>query len=651
MRLRVFILAGLLLLLLPVPGVFPQTNAPSGSSLRSDLQIGEIPDLFIGASFEERAIFSQAKAFFDQGNYEIARSSLEGFLLSHSNSPLLPDAYLLLGETYAAMGKGNRAAEHFQTFIDLFPDELRLKAVQHRLSGLYFSLGDLKKVLALWEGIENEEVSKHIVYDKLVSTYVKRKAYLEALRVLVKKAEISTDSGTRAFAEQEMVRFIREKLQEEDLKAVVDEFGATFPADEAMVRLIHLFDVKGDYYREEQMVLRFLSEFPGHPFATQARKSLERIAEKIKRSRYLIAVILPLSGRLAPFGANALDGAELAVQLFKEELPGASVGLAVRDSVGDPSRLRLTSEEWLKEYQPVAVVGPLLSKEVNRIAPMVEKAGLALISPGATSTRLFSLGESVFRNAVTNRFLCNAIAEYAVLELEVERFAVLFPDETLGKRWVGCFSEGVEKLGGEVILTERYPLNNTDFSSTILRLKKADLEDEGYVDELENEDGELEEVYIPGFDAIFLPADTVRAGLIIPQLLFHEFGQVNIIGTSSWHSPEFLKLVGTNAEGVVFVDGFFKGSPEPVVQTFVREFKARFHRDPDLFAAQTYDATRVILAALRKGALTPAAVKASIAETIDFPGASGFIYEVSGGEFIKEPFYLSVEHGKFIQVN
>ncbi len=623
----------------------------SSPSLGGDLHIGEIPELFSGASFEERTSFSQAKSFFDQGSYDLARSSLEDMIKAYPNSPLLPDVYLLLGESDVAMGKSKRAAESFQTFIDSFPDEMRIQVVQHRLSGLYFSLGELKKVLELWEGIQNEEGSKQIVYDKLIAIYSTRNASLDVLRVLMKKREIASDSVSRTLVEQEIRGLIHEKLQKDDLQSILKEFGMTFPSDEAMIRLIQFFDLKGDYYHEEQEVVRFLSEFPEHTFSMQARQSLLQIKDKIKRNRYLIAVILPLSGELAPFGNSALSGAELAVELFKEELPGASVGLVVRDSLGDPSRLRLTDEGWLNEYQPVAVVGPLLSKDVNRLAPIIAKSELALISPGATSLQLVSLGESVFRNAVTNRYLCKAIAEYAVLELEVERFAVLFPDEGLGRLWVDCFSAGVEKLGGEVVLTEAYPLNSTDFSSAILRLKKADLQQEGYIDDIENEEGELEKTYIPGFEAIFLPADAVRAGLIVPQLLFHEFEEVNVLGTNSWNSLEFLKLVGANAEGVVFVDGFFKDSPDPTVQTFVKAYHARFHQAPDLFAAQTYDATRVILASLKKGALTPGAVKTAISEIIDFPGASGFIYEVLEGEFIKEPFFMSVEKGKFIQVN
>lgn len=620
-------------------------------SKKNDPQIEVSPGLFNAASFDEKNLFAQAKAYFDQGNHEIAGSSLEAFLLDYAQSPLLPDAYILLGEVYRAKGEANRAVERLKTFLELFPGEPRLAPVRLRLSILYFQMGALKKITALWDEVSDDVPAKVRVFEQLVRTYRARKDALSALHVLMKKRDMRSEFVTPILVEEEIIALVRDQLSEQDLRSVVKSFGAMFPADEAMIRLMAFYDAKRDYYHEEQMVLQFVEQFPAHRYVGQARQSLTQIKNKIKTSRYLIAVILPLSGQLASFGNKALHGAELAIQLFKEELPGASVGLVVRNSEEDPSRLRITLEGWLEEYHPVAVVGPLLSKEVNRVAVALQKADLALITPGATSRRLFALGDTVFRNAVTNRFLCNAIAEYAVLELEAERFAVLFPEEQLGRRWVDCFSEGIEKLGGEVVLAEGYPLNDTDFSKTILRLKKADLEQDGFIEDIENEDGEVEELYSPGFEAIFLPADAVRAGLIIPQLLFHEFNTVSILGTNSWNSEEFLKLTGSYANGVVFADGFFSESTDPVVETFVTRYRTRFNEEPDLFAAQTYDATRLILATMRRGALTPAKVKAAIAETVDFPGASGFIYEILGGELIKEPFFIQVDQGKFTQVN
>lgn len=600
---------------------------------------------------EERTFFSRAKDQFDQDQYQLAFSHANDFIAMHPESPLLPDAYLLLGEIYAHQNDLHRAAEGFNTFLEKFPAESRTSRVHMRLSDIYFQLDDLSSIQAIWEDMPGQEESKKKIYDRLAQSYIDRQAYLEALGIMMKRREISRDPVDNTLVRHKITLLIRENLQADALQSVVKRFGSEYPSDEAMIRLISLYDLKGDYYREEREIRGFLKRFPNHFFKTQARQLLDRLKDKIKSDRYLIAVILPLSDQLRLFGNKALSGAELAVQLFKEALPTASVGLVVRDSEDDPSRLRMTIEDWLNEYQPIAVVGPLLSREVNQLAPILERRGLPLITPGATARNLVSLGSFVYRNAVTNRFLCNSIAEYAVLQLEIERFAVLYPEERLGQRWVDCFSSMVSDLGGEVVLVESYPLDNTDFSNTILRLKKADLEKDGFMEDVEKENGGVEKLYTPGFEAIFLPADAVRAGLIIPQLFFHNFNDVRILGTNSWNSPEFLKLAGPYAEGAIFADGFFLGSADPHVKGFIHEYRTRFKDDPDLFSAQAFDATRLVLAALRGGAGTPLQVKTAIAGAIDFPGVSGFIYEILEGELIKEPFYIEVRGGEFVQVN
>jgi len=603
------------------------------------------------ASPEEKAIFSKAQDFFDQGNHKLARSYLKDFLANYPKNVLLPDAYLLLSEAYFDAGEMNQAAATLNLFFERFPDEARVDAAKMRLTDIYFKVGRLKEIRSIWEGIFGNDVSKKGVYEKLGKAYIDRKEFLNALDTMMQRRTLSTDPVDQVLIQHEIELLMREKFREDTLLALIKQFGSAFPADLAFIQLINLYETNENYFREEKEIQRFLSRFPAHPYATQAQNQLDRMGEKIKSDRYLIAVVLPLSGKLEHFGNKALYGAELAIRLFKEALPMASVGLVVRDTEGDPSSLRMPLEDWLNEYAPVAVVGPLLSKEVERMAPIVEKAGLALITPGATAAQLSKLGDVVFRNAVTNRFLCNAIAEYAVLQLSIERFAVLFPEEAMGQRWVDCFAEGVKSLGGEVVLMESYPLNNTDFSKTILRLKKADLAKSGFIETIEHEDGRTEKLYTPGFEAIFLPADAVRAGLIIPQLFFYDFNEVRILGTNSWNAPEFLDLAGSYAEGAVFADGFFKGSTNPIVQGFVRQYRERFNEEPDLFAAQAFDSTRLILAALRGGAVTPKEVKSSIAGAIDFPGVSGFIYEILDGEVIKEPVFIEVQSGKFVQVN
>ncbi|HZR46835.1 MAG TPA: penicillin-binding protein activator [Candidatus Manganitrophaceae bacterium] len=600
---------------------------------------------------DEKTLLEQARTYSSQGNQEQALASLEQLLLNYPNSPLLPDVYLQFGEIYTAKGEMKRAAEVFKTFLERFPKEPRVDEVRLKLSDAYLALDELKESFSLWKDLPGEEGSKIAAYDKLVEAYSNRNDYFNAVQVLMEKKSLLIDPEANEKVRADVAAIVKGKLQEKELQSIVKQFGENFPSDEAILRLISQYHAKEDYFREEREIKQFLSLFPAHPAVSQVRTLFGEMKDKIKSSRYLVAVVLPLSGKLASFGNTALNGAQLAVQLFKESLPGASVGLIVKDLEEEPASRQSAFESWLEEYRPIAAVGPLLSKEVDRVAPILEKAGLFLITPGATATRLASLGNTVFRNAVTYRSQCAAIAQYAVSELTLKQFAILFPKESLGAEWVKCFSEEVAKSGGEIVHAESYPLNDTDFSQTIRRLKEADLKKNGVV-EMETEGRKKRELsYTPGFQAIFLPADAQKAGLIIPQLVFHNIKGVMLLGSSGWNAPEFLKLVNPYAEGATFVDGFFQGSPDPAVRKFVAQYRAKFQQDPDLFAAQAFDATRLILAALEGGATTSRDVKAFVANTKNYPGASGLIYEVRDGEFIKKPFFIQVQKGKLVQIN
>jgi len=624
----------------------PRAELPSASSGSAPLDrvVGPITP-------EEKSFFDQAKSAAASGNAEAAISAFEQFIFRFPNSGLLADVYFELGQLYSKRGEMKRAIETLKTILDRFSSHPRSDEARLHLSELYLMLGELKEVMVLWADLPNQESSKMLIYEQVAQAYLDQNEFLEALQVLMKKKELIVDPVANAAVREAIISIVKEKLPEKDLQATVKQFGSSFPADEALVRLIQIYDSRGDFYREEREIKRFVSAFPNHLFAGEAKQLAGQIREKIKAHRYLIGVALHLSGRLAPFGNNALNGVQLALQQFKETLPGASVGLVVRDLDEEGSRSEEVLEEWIDTFRPIAIVGPLLSKEVDRIAPVVERADLALITPGATASRLSSLGKSVFRNAITSRFQCHAIAEYAVTQMNLRRFAILFPKEGSGSEWVRCFSEEVSRLGGAIVHAEPYPVDATDFTATIRQLKEADLKKEGLAEIVQEGRRKREVSYTPGFDAIFLPGDADKAGLIIPQLVFHNIKEIPLLGTSGWNTPEFLKLVGPYAEGATFIDGFFAGSPDPLVRKFVGQYRAKFQQEPDLFAAQAFDAARLVLATLEGGALTPRDVKSALTKTKDFQGVSGLISEIRDGEVLKKPILIQVQKGKLVQVN
>ncbi len=603
----------------------------------------------------ERLLLEDAKLLIQSGNVSEGISALELFFLNHPNSLLAPDTLIEAGKAYSQQGNLKKAIEILRLFLEKFPKETRINNVRSQLSYAYLGVGGttlpgtiasagatppaVEAALSVWKGIAGQEAIKTPIYTRAAEIYVEQEAYAKAVRVLIQKKVFVTDSVETETTASAILAIVRNRLTEKELQAVSSEFSPNFPTDEVIIRLIKIYNKKGTLYLVEKESKHFLSLFPDHVYAEEAQQEISNIRTKVKENEYLIAVMLPLTGKLAQFGLSALQGVELALSQFKFVVPGAPVGIAVKD-MNEASTASL--EDWLNDYMPLGIVGPLLSKEVHQIAPVVEKERWPLITPGASAVSLPAMGTAVFRNAFTPAIQCRAIAEYATSTLNVKRFAILFPNDKSGKEWVRCFRANVTPAGGKIVLAESYLPNTADFKDQIVRIKTV--YDKGYgVDGIKIEGA--------GIDGIFLPGEEQSAGLILPQLFFHDIKDIPLLGTMGWSDPDFLKLAGRYAEGAVFADGFFEASDDPFIKKFVSQYKKQFNDDPNLFSAQAYDAARIILEAIKDGAKTPSDIRSALATTRDFEAASGYIFEMKDGEAIKKPFLIQIKKGKLVQVN
>ena len=67
---------------------------------------------------------------------------------------------------------------------------------------------------------------------------------------------------------------------------------------------------------------------------------------------------------------------------------------------------------------------------------------------------------------------------------------------------------------------------------------------------------------------------------------------------------------------------------------FVREYTERFGMEPDSFACNAYDATNIILNALKTAGNDRKAVRDAIAATKDYPGVTGKINFAANGDLV-----------------
>jgi len=632
------------------PGMTPLEAARAAATAGDDRQVITVIQQWLqtsrptGAEAAE-ALYLIGNASWHQQQADDAIFYLKKLLTDAPLSPLAANASVLLGQIYAARGSTAEAITYLEKAAALNPSPEFRKPIEEQLIGLYTQTGNLLKAV-------------------------------DTLLVLRQMAETAGDTAAVAALDGQTTDLIDHATDAEQLQRLLAAEGKRFPADAVLLRLADLAAQQHEPYDEEQWLKRFLTDFPKHPKSADVTARLRATIDAVKEKTAVIGLLLPLSGPARAFGRSALRGAQVAWETVPAQ-DRAPFGLAIRDSQSPDALPAEKLERWAKDFQLLAVVGPLLGREMAQAAPVAGRLELPFLNPGAligsrtgppkeqanepaneSAPREAAPKEAVkdedsylFWNGLTLAQQARSVADYAVTRLGAKRFMVLYPDVSYARTAAEVFSDTVRTLQGEVIASISYPSDVTDYGAQIRAMKSADMSRYGTIGPPVEGKPPDEWPYTPGFDAIFLPSDAEQGGLVAAQLAFYGYEQPVLLGVGSWDRPELFTYGGRYMENAVMADGFFAHSDAPVVQEFVRRYQMRYHEEPDLFAAQAYDAVRMVISALQQGARSGRQVRDYLAGIRLYPGVSGLTTLVPGGPAQKQPVMIKVQNGKLVQVN
>jgi branched-chain amino acid transport system substrate-binding protein len=611
------------------------------------------------ASPSTHPTLKQAKRLIDAGQAEEAITTLRRFLATSPKPELLDDTYLLLGAALHNTKQYVDALKYLRQLQTEFPDSEVTERGKLMQARVHAAMGNLDLALPILTGLRNlskDDSTKREALRLSGDFYAQKKDATRAIQAWLDEVALGTDDQ----AEDVRTR-IRDLASETSDKKALDQirdtFPRSFPGDLASLRLIDLYVARGEEHQAIRQIQQFLMNFPTHPQAEKTSELLTTLQAKLKSNQFFIAAVLPLSGKLAPFAGEVLSGIQLAVEANRDRAGNASVGLIVKDLESDYASFLDDFSELLNNDRPLAVIGPLLSKNLPVMAELAERAHIPLITPAATLPNVRRLGNYVFSTALTYQLQAKRIASYAIKEQGFRRFCILHPDTTYGRELARLFAQEVRQHEGEVIAVESYKEGEADVSAQLKRMKAEDLKRYGLSVPLDQTKltGKLTKLdkkifYTPGFDAIFIPGRAADAGIITSQLNFHDM-KVPFLGTNGWNSQDFARTDDSSIDGAVFVDGFFVDSPMPTVQDFVARYKKRFHTNPTLFAIQGYDAAKLVLDAVRQGASSGESVHEQLLTQPDLSSLAGPAAFGPDGTLNRPLFLIQIKKGRFQQVN
>jgi len=603
-------------------------------------------------------------------------SLLERYVDEQANDPVSDGAALQLCRFYMERGGFSAAYNLLLLFPERYP-----KSREKRLAALYlgiclYYLEETRESLDVLHRLaeDPEAVSLYVEAARYIAeNYLKQNQLLSALTWYEKcDVRIQTEEARRALRERVLAVVSREGDRETMAQA-----EALFPRGffhEAARLGTAAAAVRNGEVRLAENRLRELSDQHLDDLFTPAIQALvSGMAREVRPEVCTLGCLLPLSGRYGRYGSGILDALVLGAGAFGEgEGRSVAVRLLVRDTAGDPEEAVKHVRALAENPEVVGVVGPLLVNVSQACAREAQRTGLPMISL-AQAEDVALEGDFVFQNGLTLRQQVNTLVEYAMEDLGISRFAVLFPDDEFGAIARDVYREKVLAMGAEVVSEVSYPKEETDFQEEIRALlgetywremKRREEEEKKReqmrrsnvsrfpkqaLDESALESEQEDKPLIPPFGALFVPDQYRKASLIAPYLAFYDLNDVVLLGNNAWNSVHLLKEAGEYVRDAVFVDGFYAESQMPHVRRFVDAFEDAFGRKPRVLEAQGYDSLLILEDVFHQvHPKTRARFREALARTADYPGVSGSTSFDESGRSVKRLYLLTI-HGNRIQ--
>jgi len=218
----------------------------------------------------------------------------------------------------------------------------------------------------------------------------------------------------------------------------------------------------------------FLADFSESPFYAEILKKFKEAIKYKPVNNRKLGVIIPLSGKAMDIGKIVRAGLELGLGEYnREKEEGEKVSLVYIDE--SLPGLEDNVIKAIEEESVIAFIGPLYSRTVKELLPLIERYNVALFSPTASQPGLTAESRYFFRNCGTARGQAYAMARYAAKETEHEKLATIYPENPYGRALSGFFTEKFNSIKPQGVTRQvSYSPKKSDFKKQMVLLGGID---------------------------------------------------------------------------------------------------------------------------------------------------------------------------------
>lgn len=359
-----------------------------------------------------------------------------------------------------------------------------------------------------------------------------------------------------------------------------------------------------------------------------------------------IGMIAPLTGSLSALGLGMKNSADLAINQANaaNKIPGWTIQFDPQDDAESPTTGQAAATTLADDKQVAGVIGTLQSSIALQAVPVLQQAGIAMISPANTNPSL-TQGQSYqtsksrpydnyFRVCTTDSVQGPFAADYATKTLNAKSVYLVNDKLVYGVGLTGAFKDQFTKDGGTVAGTDQVSTGQTDFGSLVSKVVAAKP------------------------DLVYYGGQYPEGAPFEKQLLAAGFTG-SFMGGDGLDDPAFIKAIAAQNANAYATNVGAAVADLPAAASYVSAYKAAGYKDDfSAYGPNTYDAANAIINALAvslkgKTSVDASTLKATVAaiQAESFAGITGQVsfdqygdtnnkiltmYQVVNGTFTKK---------------
>jgi branched-chain amino acid transport system substrate-binding protein len=336
-----------------------------------------------------------------------------------------------------------------------------------------------------------------------------------------------------------------------------------------------------------------------------------------------------LSGRVSDLGGPARNGMLLAVEEVNEQggINSKPVQTIIKDDKQNAQQA-ITAVKELIDSNVDAIIGPVTSSMAVQVAPLATENKTLMMGVTVTTNELTGKDDYFLRSLAPTALHAGEVADYLYNKKNIRSFSAAYDisNKAYSYGWVKDFEKRISELGGKSLAIHEFSSGKPE---ALVPLAKALVE--------------------PKPDIVLFVTNSVDAALLA-KLVRVEAPDV-LLGTSEWAGTErLIELGGRFIEGAYVPQYLDRESQDPEFVAFRNKFLTRFNHEPGFPGMVSYNATKVVLTALKNGA-NKATIKDAIIKQKHFTGIQSDINFDQNGDVKSKTFITQVQGGRFVVQN